>query len=83
MLKCIGRDIPAGERGVTPGVVSRNCVKTTSRQMFAPVRTLKLQDWSKRNNPRRIDVIVRDVIVAFDVVEIDGLRNDRLLIEVT
>ena len=46
------------------------------------MRTLKLQDWSKRNNPRRIDVIVGDVIVAFDVVEIDSLRNSRLLIKV-
>ena len=29
-----------------------------------------------------IDVIVRDVIVPFDMVELDGLRNARLLIKV-
>ena len=50
--------------------------------MIALVGTLEVQNGSKRDNPRRIDVIMRDVIVAFDVVEIDGRRNARLLIKV-
>ena len=44
-----------------------NCLRTVCDHvnMFAPMlRTLKIQDWAKRNNARRIDVIVRDTIAA-------------------
>jgi hypothetical protein len=61
-------------RGHLPGV-EPSSNGSRSRQMFAPVRTLKLQDRAKGNNARRIDVIVRNIIMTFDVIEIDDLRN--------
>jgi hypothetical protein len=36
----------------------------------------------KRHNARGINVIMCDVIVAFDVIEIHGVGNSLLLIEV-
>ena len=38
---------------------------------------------SNRHNPGRIDVIVGVVVVPFDVVEVDGLSNPRLLIKIS
>jgi hypothetical protein len=46
------------------------------------MRTLKVKDWSKRNNAGRIYVVVCDVIVPFDVIKVDSLRNARLLIKI-
>ena len=34
------------------------------------------------NNARRVDVVVSKVVVALDVIEIDGLGDTRVLVEV-
>ena len=34
------------------------------------------------DDPRRIDVVVRDVVMSLDVVEIDGLGDTVLLVEI-
>jgi hypothetical protein len=47
-----------------------------------PMRQRQIQRRTDRHNPSRIDVIVRVVIVALDVVEVHRRRDPRLLVEV-
>jgi hypothetical protein len=58
----------------TPGV---------STQALSSVRRIQILLWSNRHNPGRIDVIVGVVVMPFDVVEVDGLGNPRLLIKIS
>ena len=46
------------------------------------MRATKVEERLKWNNPSRVDVVVSDVIVPFDLIEVDGLRNTRLLVKV-
>src|SRR5436190_9614512 len=50
--------------------------------MRPPVWLGEVQRRTDRNNSRGIDVIVRDVVVALDVVEVYGLRDAGLLIKI-
>ena len=51
-------------------------------QPFAPMRTSEIKLRTERNDARRVDVIVCDVIVTFDVVEVYRLGNARQLVEI-
>ena len=42
----------------------------------------QVKQGANRNDPCRIDVVVREVIVALDMVEIDRRGDSRLLVEV-
>ena len=50
------------------------------RQTFASLRTRQIKLWPDGNYLGRIDVIVGDVVMLFDVVEVDGLGDSGLLI---
>lgn len=58
----------------------RFCVwKFRANWKSATVRGLQIEYRSNRHNPGpgRIDVVMRDVVVALDVVEIDGICDVR------
>ena len=53
-----------------------------SPQISASVRALQIYDRSKGNNAGGIDVIVREIVVALDVIEVHRFGDPGLLIEV-
>src|SRR5438874_387058 len=55
---------------------------TDTSQPFAPVRTSEIKLRAERNDARRVDVIVRKVIVTFDVIKVHRLGNARQLVEI-
>ena len=46
------------------------------------MRTRQIKLWSDGNYLGRIDVIVGDVVMLFDVLEVDGLGDSWLLIQI-
>jgi len=52
-------------------------------ESFSSLGRIQILLWSNRDNPGRIDVIVRVVVMPFDVVEVDGLGNPGLLIKIS
>ena len=46
------------------------------------MRRLQKLQRSDRDDPRRIDIVVRVIVVTLDVIEIDGLRDSGNLIEI-
>jgi hypothetical protein len=46
------------------------------------VRPVQVEQRTDRHNPRRIDVVVRDVIVPLDVIEVHRLRDAGLLVKI-
>src|SRR6266571_6148432 len=55
---------------------------TDTSQLFAPVRTSEIKLRTERHDAARIDVVVRKVIVTFDVVKVHRLGNARQLVEI-
>src|SRR6266576_4814331 len=55
---------------------------TDTSQPFAPVRTSEIKLRTERNDAARIDVVVRKVIVTFDVIKVHGLGDARQLVEI-
>ena len=53
-----------------------------SRKMLAVGRHIEILQWSNRYDARRIDVIVRAVVVALDMVEVNRRRDARNLIQI-
>lgn len=49
---------------------------------FAPMWRFEILCGTDGHDAGRIDVFVRDVVVALDVIQIHGIRNARLLIQV-
>jgi hypothetical protein len=49
-------------------------------QLFAIVRFFQIKYWTDGNDPSRINLSVRHVIMALDVIEIDRVRDAWLLI---
>ena len=41
-----------------------------------------MQFWSDWNDLRRVDIVVRDVVVPLNLVKVHGLSDARLLVEI-
>ena len=50
-----------------------------NNQPFPARWTREAQQWSQRNDARRIDIIVREIVVPLDVLDVHRLRDARLL----
>jgi hypothetical protein len=53
-----------------------------STQTLSSVRRVQILLRSNRHDSRRIDIVVRVVVMAFDVIEVHRLSNPWLLIEI-
>ena len=49
---------------------------------FAPVRLREIEQRADGNDARRVNLPVRDVVMALDVIEVDGIGDAWLLIQV-
>ena len=59
-------------------------VKAAAQRLhpLASVRSVEVQFRPDRNDPRRVDLVVGDVVVALDVVEVHRLGDAGLLVEI-
>jgi hypothetical protein len=46
------------------------------------MRAFEMQDGAEGDDAGGVNLVVGDVVVTLDVVEIDGVRNSRLLVKV-
>ena len=46
------------------------------------MRLHKIDDWSERDDARRINFFVRHVVVTLDLIDADRFSNSRLLIKI-
>jgi hypothetical protein len=53
-----------------------------STDALSSVGRIEILLWSDWDDPGRVDIIVSVVVVPFDVIEIDGLSDSRLLVKV-
>src|ERR1700676_942687 len=51
-------------------------------QLLAAMRAREIKRGTKRNDARRINIRVRHIIMTLDVIEVDRLRDPRLLIKI-
>ena len=51
-------------------------------QFVATMWPRQIQRWAKRNDLGRVNLSVRDVVVPFDMVKINGLGDSGLLIKI-
>ncbi len=49
---------------------------------FAPVRLREIEQRADGNDARRVNLTVRDVVMTFDVIKVDGIGDAWLLIQV-
>ena len=56
--------------------------RTTLAQSLAIVRFPEIKHWTDRNDASRINLRVCHVVMTLDVIEIDGISDARLLIQV-
>src|SRR5262249_2441870 len=52
------------------------------RKVFPMMGPVQVEQRAERNDPGRIDLVVSYVVMTFDVVQIHGVGNARLLIEI-
>jgi hypothetical protein len=52
-------------------------------QALASMRAPEIECWSDGHNSSRVDVVMGDVVVTLDMIELHGLGNTRLLVQVT
>ena len=55
---------------------------SSRRHLFAPMRKRQVEHRPERNEARWVNRVVSDVVVALDMIEINRLRDARLLIKI-
>ena len=50
--------------------------------MLPPRRTREVEEWAERDDARRVDVVVGEVVVALDVLDVHRRRDAGLLAEI-
>src|SRR4051812_20825803 len=81
VILCRSSHSPALGRGSTGGRAGRSG-GVAALQPLAPVRRPEVELRSLGDDPRRVDLRMRRVVVALDVVEVDRVGDARLLVEV-